>query len=125
MRSIEFVTADGRLLQVNENSYPDLFWGLRGGGGNFGIVTSLEFALYPVKEVFGGQVMYPVEQGKEVINAYLQWVKTVPETLTSTFRIMHFPPLPEVPPMVRAKPVFVIPPSSHPSQPHVTPLLPP
>ncbi len=108
MRSIEFVTADGRLLQVNENSYPDLFWGLRGGGGNFGIVTSLEFALYPVKEVFGGQVIYPVEQGKEAINAYLQWVKRVPETLTSTLRILHFPPLPNVPPMVRGKTVVLI-----------------
>lgn len=108
MRSIEFVTADGRLLQVNENSYPDLFWGLRGGGGNFGIVTSLEFALYPVKEVFGGQVIYPVEQGKEAINAYLQWVKRVPETLTSTLRILHFPPLPNVPPMVRGKTVVMI-----------------
>ncbi len=116
MRSMEFVTADGRLLQVNENSYPDLFWGLRGGGGNFGIVTSLEFALYPVKEVFGGKVMYPVEQGKEVINAYLQWVKTVPETLTSTFRIMHFPPLPEVPPMVRGKTVVMIAACSNSSQ---------
>jgi FAD/FMN-containing dehydrogenase len=108
MRSLEFVTADGRLLQVNENSSPDLFWGLRGGGGNFGIVTSLEFALYPVKEVFGGQVIYPVEQGKAVLNAYLQWVKTVPETLTSTLRIMHVPPLPTVPPMVRGKTVVMI-----------------
>src|SRR5258708_13872085 len=108
MRSIEFVTADGRLVQVNENSYPDLFWGLRGGGGNFGMGSSLEFAVYRVKEVFGGQVIYPVEQGKEAINAYLQWVKRVPETLTSTLRILHFPPLPNVPPMVRGKTVVMI-----------------
>ena len=108
VRSLEVVTADGRLLQVNTNSYADLFWGLRGGGGNFGIVTAIEFALYPVKEVFGGQVIYPIEQGKEVIAAYMQWVKTAPETLTSTFRIMHFPPLPDVPPMLSGKATVIV-----------------
>ena len=108
VRSLEIVTADGRLLQVNKDSNPDLFWGLRGGGGNFGIVTSIEFALYPVKEIFGGQVIYPVEQAREVINAYMAWTRTVPETLTSNFRITHFPPLPQLPPMLQGKSVVIV-----------------
>ncbi len=87
IRSLEVVTVDGQVLQVNETSHPDLFWGIRGGCGNFGIVTSLELTLYSVKEVFGGQVLYPVADGKRVINAYLQWVKTVPDELTSMLRI--------------------------------------
>jgi FAD/FMN-containing dehydrogenase len=107
MRSLEVVTADGRLLQVSENDDADLFWGLR-GGGNFDIVTAIEFALYPVKEVFGGQVIYPIEQVKEVITSYMQWVKTVPETLTSTLRIMHFPPTPDVPPMLQGKAAVMV-----------------
>lgn len=108
IRSVELVTADGRLLLVNEQSHPDLFWGLRGGGGNFGIVTAIEVALYPVKEVFGGQVLYSIEQGKEVGEAYLNWVKTVPVELTSALRIMHFPPLPQLPPLLSGKTVMLI-----------------
>src|SRR6185369_13161979 len=60
LRSAEVVTADGRLKQVNGQNHADLFWGLRSGGGNFGIVTTLEFDLYPVKEIFGGFVVYPL-----------------------------------------------------------------
>ncbi|MBV9229902.1 MAG: FAD-dependent oxidoreductase, partial [Chloroflexi bacterium] len=108
LRSVDLVTADGRLLLVNEQSYPDLLWGLRGGGGNFGIVTALECALYPVKDVFGGQVLYPIEQGKEVARTYLDWVETVPVELTSALRIIHFPPLPHLPPLLRGKTVVLI-----------------
>ncbi len=108
IRSVDLVTADGRLLLVNEQSYPDLFWGLRGGGGNFGIVTALEVALYPVKEVFGGQVLYSIEQGKEVAKTYLDWVETVPVELTSAFRIIHFPPLSHLPPLLSGKTVVMI-----------------
>lgn len=108
IRSVDLVTADGRFLLVNEQSYSDLLWGLRGGGGNFGIVTALEVTLYPVKEVFGGQVLYPIEQGKEVAKAYLDWVETVPVELTSALRIIHFPPLPHLPPLLRGKMVVLI-----------------
>lgn len=108
IRSLNIVTGRGRFLQVDETSYPDLFWGLRGGGWNLGVVTSVEFALYPIKEVFGGQVLYPIEQGKEVIAAYLEWVKTVPETLTSSLRIIRFPPVPALPPELREKQLIIV-----------------
>ena len=97
LRSAELVTADGRLLQVNDQNHADLFWGLRGGGGNFGIVTSFEFDLYPVKEIFGGFVVYPLAQGKQALSAYAQWTKTVPDTLTSAVRLVHYPPAPAHP----------------------------
>lgn len=107
IRSVELVTAAGELLQVNENSHPDLFWGLRGSGGNFGIITSLECSLYPVREIFGGQVVYPIAQGKEVLQTYLQWIKTVPDELTSVVRIMHFPDIPAIPPVLRGRSTII------------------
>ena len=108
IRSVEMVTADGNLFQATESTHPDLFWGLRGGGGNFGIITSLECALYPVNEIFAGQVVYPIEQGKDVLSAYLKWTETVPEELTSALRIVHFPPVPDLPPALRGKSVILV-----------------
>jgi FAD/FMN-containing dehydrogenase len=108
LRSAELVTADGRTLQVNDQNHADLFWGLRGGGGNFGIVTSFEFDLYPVKEIFGGFVVYPLAQGKQALSAYAQWTKTVPDTLTSAVRLVHYPPAPVIPEPLRGASAIVI-----------------
>ena len=108
LRSAEVVTADGQLLQVNDQNHADLFWGLRGGGGNFAIVTSFEFDLYPVKEIFGGFIAYPLAQGKQALSAYAQWTKTVPDTLTSAVRLVHFPPAPAIPEPLRGASAIVI-----------------
>jgi FAD/FMN-containing dehydrogenase len=101
VRLAEVVTSDGRQLQANEESHSDLFWGLRGGGGNFGIVTALEFDLYPVRDVFGGFVAYPLEQGKQALMAYAEWTRSVPDTLTSAVRVVHYPPVPLIPKPLR------------------------
>ena len=108
IRSVEMVTADGDLFQANESTHPDLFWGLRGGGGNFGIITSLECALYPVNEIFAGQVVYPIEQGKDVLSAYLKWTASVPDELTSALRIIHFPAVPTLPPALSGKSAILV-----------------
>jgi FAD/FMN-containing dehydrogenase len=108
VRCAEVVTSDGRLLQASEQSHSGLFWGLRGGGGNFGIVTALEFELYPVKEVFGGFVAYPLAQGKEALTAYAEWTKAVPDTLTSAVRVVHYPPVPLIPEPLRGASAIVI-----------------
>lgn len=108
IRSAQLVTAEGELLQVNEESHPDLLWGLRGGGGNFGIVTEIEFALYPVSTVFGGQVVYPIAHGQDVLDTYSRWVKTTPDELTSVLRIMHFPPVPAIPPALRGQSAIIV-----------------
>jgi FAD/FMN-containing dehydrogenase len=108
LRSADVVLADGRLLQVDEQNHADLFWGLRGGGGNFGIVTALEFDLYPVKEIVGGFVAYPLDQGRQALRAYAQWTTTVPDTVTSAVRIVHYPPAPVIPEPLRGASAVVI-----------------
>jgi len=113
LRSADVVTADGRLLQVDDWNHSDLFWGLRGGGGNFGIVIAFECDLYPVKEIFGGFVAYPLAQGKEArakqaLRAYAQWTKTVPDTLTSAVRLVHYPPAPAIPEPLRGASAIAI-----------------
>jgi FAD/FMN-containing dehydrogenase len=92
VRSAEVVTADGRLLHASPAENSDLFWALRGGNSNFGIITSLEFSLYPVKEFYGGGIFYPIEKAREVLKAYSGWVKTLPDTLSSRVVILNTPP---------------------------------
>jgi hypothetical protein len=102
------VTADGCLLQVDDSQHTDLFWALRGGGGNFGIVTSFEFDLYPVKEVFGGFVAYPLALGSHVLSSYARWAGSVPDTVTSAARLVHFPPAPAIPEPLRGRSAVVV-----------------
>jgi FAD/FMN-containing dehydrogenase len=108
MRSAEVVTSEGRLRQVNAQSHSDLFWGLRGGGGNFGIVTALELELFPVRDVFGGFLVFPLAQGKEALTAYAKWTKDAPETLTSAVRLVHYPPAPQIPEPLRGASAIAI-----------------
>jgi hypothetical protein len=101
--SAHVVTADGRLRHASEKENPDLFWGIRGGTGNFGIVTSLEFRLYPVKEFYGGSVFFPAENAREVLQAYGGWVNGLPDTLTSRAVIYNLPPIPVIPEPLRGR----------------------
>jgi FAD/FMN-containing dehydrogenase len=96
--AIELVTADGRLVRTDLEHEPELFWALRGGGGgNFGVVTALEFKLLPISQVYAGLLFYPFEQTGEVLHAWHEWTKDVPDEMTSVGRVLQFPPLPEVP----------------------------
>ena len=108
LRSAELVTADGRQVQVDDRNHVDLFWGLRGGGGNFGVVTSFTFDLYPVKEIYGGFVAYPLAHGTEAMGAYAAWARTVPDTMTSAVRLVHYPQAPGVPEPLRGASAVVI-----------------
>ena len=85
--SAEVVTADGRVLRASEDENPDLFWGLRGGGGNFGVVTSFEFALHPVSDVFVGMFLVPRARGAEVLETYDAFVDTIPTEATSAMML--------------------------------------
>lgn len=78
----ELVTADGSLLNVSTKENPELFWGLRGGGGNFGIVTSMKFQLHNLGKVVGGMIVHPQNSAKEVIQFYREFMKTAPDDLT-------------------------------------------
>jgi hypothetical protein len=101
VREADVVTADGELLRVSAYEHPDLFWGLKGGGGNFGIVTSLKFALYPLTTIYGGNLFYPLGRTAEVLDLYSRWVETLPDEMTTAVAFMNFPPLPEIPEPLR------------------------
>ncbi len=96
--AIEVVTADGVHRRVDEDHEPELFWALRGGGGSFGIVTAIEFRLYPVTEVYAGVLFFPLERAAEVLEAWRTWLPSVPDSVTSVGRILRFPPIPDLPP---------------------------
>jgi FAD/FMN-containing dehydrogenase len=106
--AIELVTADGRLVRVDADHEPDLFWALRGGGGNFGIVTSLDIRLYPVTEVYAGWLIWPIERAPEVLAAWREWTDSIPDEVTSVGRILNIPPLPDVPEPLRGRSVVVV-----------------
>ena len=88
----DVVTADGRQVTASRDSHPDLFWALRGGGGNFGIVTSLEFRLYPVATVYAGIAYYPVERAADTLARYREWTATEPDELTTAVVLVSAPP---------------------------------
>ena len=106
--ALEVVTVDGRRRRVNADDDPDLFWALRGGGGSFAVVTALEFRLYPIREVYAGVLFFPVERAEEVLQAWREWVSTVPEAVTSIGRLLKFPPLPDLPPFLSGQSYVVV-----------------
>ncbi len=104
----EMVTADGHLLHVSEEENSDLFWALCGGGGSFGVVTGLEIKLYPVTTVYAGNLLYPIQNAKEVFVHYREWIKNAPDELTSSIAVLNLPPFPEVPEFLRGKSFAVV-----------------
>jgi hypothetical protein len=106
--AIELVTADGELIRADRRENQDLFWALRGGGGNFGVVTALEFELFQIPSLEGGMMLFGIERAAEVLNAWREWIATVPETVTSSARILRVPPLPDVPEAVRGREFVVV-----------------
>lgn len=95
--SAQVVTADGRILNACNDENADLFWGLRGGGGNFGVVTSFEFQLHPVNIVLGGPLFYAVEQCEETLRFYRNFMASAPEELGAFFAFLKVPPGPPFP----------------------------
>jgi FAD binding domain/Berberine and berberine like len=81
--SVDIVTADGQVLTANAEENPDLFWGVRGGGGNFGIVTSFEFRLHPLTTVLAGKVIYPIRQAREMLRFYREFTAQAVDELTA------------------------------------------
>ncbi|HEY0631894.1 MAG TPA: FAD-binding oxidoreductase [Thermoleophilaceae bacterium] len=106
--AIELVTPDGEHVRTDADHDPDLFWALRGGGGNFGVVTALEFRLYPVSSLYGGWLVWPWEDSQRVIERWVEWTRTAPDEITSMARILQLPPLPDVPEMLRGRQIVVV-----------------
>ncbi|WP_133979658.1 FAD-binding oxidoreductase [Kribbella voronezhensis] len=87
----EVVTADGRVVTAGADEHPDLFWAIRGGSGNFGIVTSLEFRLYPVRQVHAGIVYFGFERAAEILKLYRDWTTTIPNELSTAVVLTRLP----------------------------------
>lgn len=106
VREIELVTADGRLHRASEEREPELFWGLRGGKGNFGIATEMEFSLVPVAALHGGGIYYRAESAADVLHTYRTWTRDLPDELTTSIALLRLPSLPEIPAPLRGR--FVV-----------------
>ena len=109
VRAFEIVTADGEVRRVSADTEPELFWALRGGGaGSLGIVTAMEIDLVAVDEVYAGNLLYPPELAGEVFARFRDWVRDVPDELTTAVVVMNFPPFEEVPEPVRGRSFAVL-----------------
>jgi FAD binding domain/Berberine and berberine like len=97
LRSAEVVTADGRVLAASEQENPDLFWALRGGGGNFGVVTSFEFQLHPVADIYAGIFFYELEHARDLLKFFAGFIPGAPEAYGAFPAFQVAPPLPFVP----------------------------
>jgi len=104
--SAQVVTADGSIVTASETENPDLFWGVRGGAGNFGIVTEFEFRMARVGQILGGAIVFPAT--REVIRGYVDYTPDAPEDLTTIGELMRAPPAPFIPADWVGKPVFLV-----------------
>ena len=108
--SVDMITADGKKIRAGENENGDLFWAIRGGGGNFGVVTQFEFQLFPLgPEIVAGLIVFPFNQAKQILTKYRQFVNSAPEELNVWVVLRKAPPLPFLPETVHGKEVVVLP----------------
>ena len=108
VRAVEIVTADGSLLRADATENADLFWAVRGGGGNFGVVVAIEIDLLPYADVYAGMLLWERDRAPEVVRAWVEWTRSVPESVTTSMRVMSFPPIPELPPFLSGRDLVVI-----------------
>jgi FAD/FMN-containing dehydrogenase len=99
--AIEIVLADGRHVRTDATHEPDLFWALRGGNGNFGVVTAIEFAVYPLEELYAGVMFFGFERSAEVLHTWARMLPSLPDELMSWASLLHFPDAPFVPAHIR------------------------
>ena len=103
--SVDVVTADGKFLTASETQNSDLFWGIRGGGGNFGVATSFEFKAHPAGTVLAGLVIHPMPKAKEALRIWREYEATAPEEVTNAAMLIHAPEAPFVPKEAQGAPV--------------------
>jgi len=105
---VDMVLADGRFVRASEKENPDLFWGIRGGGGNFGVVTSFLFRLHPLKNVIGGPTLWHLEQTPEVMRWYRDFIRKAPPELNGWFAFITVPPVAPFPEALHLKKVCAV-----------------
>ncbi len=106
--SLDVITADGQLRHAGPTTNPELFWALLGGGGSFGVVVAAEIALLPYQDVYAGMLLWDMAAAPAVVRRWVEWTQSVPESATTSLRLMRFPPLPELPPFLSGRELVVI-----------------
>ena len=104
----EIVIGDGTIVRTDAEHDPLLPWALRGGGGSFGVVTALEFSLFDIATAYAGMITFDISRAEEVLRCWAPWAAAAPNEVTTAFRILHLPPLPELPPFLSGRSVVVI-----------------
>jgi FAD/FMN-containing dehydrogenase len=108
LTAVELVTADGALVRADAANNAELFWALRGGGGSFGVVTAMEFRMYPIETAYAGFLMWDIDQAETVLREWAAWAPTAPDEITTAFRVMRLPDLPDMPDFARGRAVTLI-----------------
>jgi FAD/FMN-containing dehydrogenase len=108
LTAVELVLADGSLVRADAGENSELFWALRGGGGSFGVVTALEFSLYRIASAYAGMLVWDASEAREVLRTWASWAPEAPDEVTTSFRILHLPPVPEIPRPLRGRSVAVV-----------------
>jgi FAD/FMN-containing dehydrogenase len=108
LTAVELVIGDGTLVRADADSNPELFWALRGGGGSFGVVTALEFRMYPIESAYAGMMIWDLADAERVLRAWTTWAPEAPDEVTTAIRLMNLPPLPELPALVRGRSIVVV-----------------
>ncbi|MHB8241112.1 MAG: FAD-binding oxidoreductase [Solirubrobacteraceae bacterium] len=106
--AVEIVLADGTECRIDADHDPELLWALRGGLGNFGVVTAIEFRLFPVTELYAGWLAWDWSHAEQVLDAWAMWTRTTSDDVTTSARILQLPPLPELPEPIRGRQLVVI-----------------
>jgi FAD/FMN-containing dehydrogenase len=106
--AVEVVIGDGSLVRATAEQNPELFWALRGGGGSFGVVTALEFTMYPLTSAYAGFLLWELADIEPVLREWAAWAPTAPDEVTTAFRAMRIPPMPELPEFLRGRQVAII-----------------
>src|SRR3954447_6374282 len=106
--ALELVSAEGELIRTDADHHPDLFWALRGGGGNFGVVTAIEFGVVEVEQLYAGALFFPFERSAEVLHTWNAIQGSFPDEMMTWASLLHFPPLPDVPAFARGNSYAVV-----------------
>jgi len=108
LTAVELVIGDGTLVRASADENPALFWALRGGGGSFGVVTALEFRTYPIETAYAGVLMWDITDTERVLREWSAWAPEAPDEVSTSFRVLRLPPMPELPDFIRGRSVAMI-----------------
>jgi FAD/FMN-containing dehydrogenase len=108
LTAVELVDARGIVVRADAETNAELFWAVRGGGGSFGVVTALEFRMFPFETAYAGMLVWDVQHVEAVLRAWSAWAPDAPDEVTTSFRVLRLPPLPELPEAVRGRDLVMI-----------------